>query len=277
MGNTPCCVTPKEGVPGAETPIEAVKIAQEEKPIEEAEKSYQQTEEATAAEAKEDVKKPEAAEEPTAAEEPKAAEAEAKPDESPVVEEIEKVEKEVEAAVAAAIPEFYEWTVKIQKKDAKDPWGIGIIPSLDKSKMTISHGCALLDEWNNNNKTKTVRRADQVYSVNGATGTSDSLIDEMKKCTEIEIVFRRQAKVVIEVIKKGAFGMTFSGDTDMTIDKIVNPGVIKSYNEACAADSEVIAGDRLVEVNGKAENLLEELKASKEGDKVTLAFQRPAI
>jgi len=271
MGNTPCCVVPTEGTSGAGAPIEAVKVAQEEKPIAEAEKSYQQTEEATAAEAKEDVKKPEVAEEPPAAE------AETKPEESPVVEEVEKVEKEVEAAVAAAIPEFYEWTVKIQKKEAKDPWGIGIIPSLDKSKMTISHGCALLDEWNNKNKTKTVRRADQVYSVNGATGTSDALVDEMKKCTEMEIVVRRQAKVVIEVVKKGAFGMTFGGDTDMTIAKIGNPGMIRSYNEACAADSEVIVGDLLVEVNGKAENLLEELKACKEDDKVTLTFQRPAI
>lgn len=124
-----------------------------------------------------------------------------------------------------------------------------------------------------------VRAGDRIISVNGTRGDSTVLIDELKRDSRLRLLMRHAREFRVDIDKAGRdLGIcVISGNVKLDMLKIsgLRSGVVEDWGLANPG-SEVLVGDRIIEVNGISNdppNMLEELRAN---SKLAMVVIRPA-
>eukprot|EP00929_Paragymnodinium_shiwhaense_P006991 TRINITY_DN110948_c0_g1_i1.p2 TRINITY_DN110948_c0_g1~~TRINITY_DN110948_c0_g1_i1.p2 ORF type:complete len:291 (+),score=148.64 TRINITY_DN110948_c0_g1_i1:97-969(+) len=257
------------------TAVPGVKVA----PPEESAKANAEKEAAEAAEkaAKEKAQKEKEAAEANAAAEKKAAEEKAKAEaEAKAAAEkaaAEKAAAEKKAQEEAALkeaqkPRKVEFDITVNKVQGEQ-LGLDVDYQDNKKLQVTKVKPGLVQQWNDANPSKEVKAKDWIVAVNGAVGSTQKMITEVKDAQKLAMTIRRETEISLAMTKSSPdapIGLDIDSTT-LTIIK-VKPGAVEDYNkslEAGLSDFEMKAGDKIVAVNNATDipGMVEQLKTQK--------------
>lgn len=184
---------------------------------------------------------------------------------TPVVDEVPKeAPKTIEAD--SSRPKKKTTTVTIKKSPTQD-LGIDVDYGDRKTLRVVRVKPGLVQDWNIANSSIEVRQDDRIIAVNGAGGTVENIISEIKKSDVLNLTVQRHDELLITVVKDSA-EQALSLDIDNATVRVVlikDGSPFLKYNSGLKEehlDFKVLTDDKIVEVNGKVgpENVLEELR-----------------
>lgn len=172
-----------------------------------------------------------------------------------------------------------EFQIKLTRKDPSEPWGLGLRKSaIDDTLLIMKPVGSALEAWEAANPTKTLKKCDEIISVNGQSGSA-IIVDTLKSAVELNITLRRQIRITVELTKSGPLGMKVEPGA-LTVGKLTD-GMVMTYNKQCAPTLAINEGDQLISINDepmtKSEDLLAKLGNFNEGAQMKLVFTRGGV
>jgi len=202
-------------------------------------------------------------------------------------EESKPVPKEESAVDSLATKEIGLEMLVQRRASAKDANEFGISLATGQVKLGLSLDWkdgkvlevsavndGLVAEWNAANPGKEMKTGDKIVVVNGVSGSTDQMLNQIKLLGEVDLVVLRQSQIVApNVDNEFAASLVCSSGTliglacdfedgQTLMIRTVGPGVVAKWNVANPG-KRIVAGDRIMDVNGisgSTEKMLAELK-----------------
>lgn len=166
-------------------------------------------------------------------------------------------------------PRSKEFEIAVSK--APEQADLGVVVDYDDrvTLKVIRVKPGLIQTWNEAcSEEMQMRGEDRIVGVNGVRGSTDEIIAEVAKATDLKLIVQRRSEMMISLRKKNA-SQSVGVDIDSTQVTVlkVKDGPVKDYNDGLSAKQAEFAiqgGDRIVEVNGVAGsgNIIQELTSS---------------
>lgn len=171
------------------------------------------------------------------------------------------------------------FTIKITREEGK---GIGLdISAHDGSTLLIGRvkdGPVIT--WNtapDRDPFERVRRGDRIISMNGASGSSDAILHELKAGgPEFTAVIRRVTQIRVTFSRNAPLGLERDESiSDYFVVKSVADGCMKDANRKNKADMEVKAADTIVQVNNQTGDAVTLWSLVQSAPELSLLVRRP--
>jgi len=170
-------------------------------------------------------------------------------------------------------PRSKEFEIAVSKAPEQADLGV-VVDYADRVTLKVIRvKPGLIQTWNEahseaHSEKMQMRGEDRIVGVNGVRGSTDEIIAEVAKATDLKLIVQRRSDMMISLRKKNA-SQSVGVDIDSTQVTVlkVKDGPVKDYNDGLSAKQVEFAiqgGDKIVEVNGVAGsgNIIQELTSS---------------
>merc|ERR1712032_1733183 len=131
------------------------------------------------------------------------------------------------------------------------PLGMGLDLSDGTNAMVSQLKAGVVSDWNAGHPSRSIDYGDLITEVNGVSGTSKALVEEIKASRSMNMLIKRAQLRTVVVSREKNLGAEFisSKSAKALCLKTLNQGALTDWNRKNPRDP-VAEGDRLFEVNG---------------------------
>jgi len=127
---------------------------------------------------------------------------------------------------------------------------------------------------------KQVQAGQYIVSVNGKSGKSEELVEEMRRSRTWRLRFAQKKEITVSIEKSGplCLDLQFEKESDCIVIRKIGDGVVKEFNQRVEdEEQQVKVGDRITDVNGAGGTAREMLRAIRENTTLDLTIARPLL